>query len=81
MERIDIEPIILIASSILGWMQAKKYNELASTYTIAAYQTGLLLGQADEVAWRREVRQLVDDAESDFGQENHQWAAKQVGGH
>jgi hypothetical protein len=81
LEQIVIEPLILIASSILGWMQARKYNELASTYTIAAYQTGLLLGQADEVEGEGPFSELVDEAESAFAQENHQWAAKQAGGH
>ncbi len=81
LEQIVIEPLILIASSILGWMQARKYNELAATYTIAAYQAGLLLGQAEEVEGEEQFAELVDEAESEFAQENHQWAAKQAGGH
>ena len=40
LDRIAIEPLIIIASSILGWMQANKYNQLAATYTIAAYRPG-----------------------------------------
>ena len=81
LERIVIEPLILIASSILGWMQARKYNELAATYTIAAYQAGLLLGQVEEAEGEDAFAELVDEAESEFAQENHQWAAKQAGGH
>ncbi|HET7717134.1 MAG TPA: DUF4231 domain-containing protein [Bauldia sp.] len=81
LEQIVIEPLILIASSILGWMQARKYNELASAYTIAAYQTGLFLGQVGEAEGEDAFAALVDEAESAFAQENHQWAAKQAGGH
>ena len=81
LDRIAIEPLIIIASSILGWMQAKKFNELAATYTIAAYQTGLMLGQVEEADTEAEFIRLVDDAETAFAQENHQWAAKQMGGH
>jgi hypothetical protein len=80
-EGVAIEPIIIIASSILGWMQAKKYNELASTYAIAALQTGLILEQVAEADSEDEFAKLADDAETAFAQENHQWVAKQVGGH
>jgi hypothetical protein len=81
LEGIVIEPLILIASSILGWMQARKFNELASTYAITAYQTGLLLGQAEEAEGEEAFARLVDESETAFAHENHQWAAKQAAGH
>jgi len=81
LDRIAIEPLIIIASSILGWMQANKYNQLAASYTIAAYETGLMLGQLEETETEEAFARLVDDAETTFARENHQWAAKQQGGH
>ncbi|MCB1494284.1 MAG: DUF4231 domain-containing protein [Bauldia sp.] len=81
LDRIAIEPLIIIASSILGWMQANKYNQLAASYTIAAYETGLMLGQLEETDTEEAFARLVDDAETTFARENHQWAAKQQGGH
>ena len=79
LDRVAIEPLIIIASSILGWMQANKYNQLAATYTIAAYQTGLILSQIEEADTEDEFARLVDDSETAFARENNQWVAKQAG--
>ena len=37
-----IEPLIVVAASIVGWMQIKKFNELSAAYTVAAHEIGMI---------------------------------------
>ena len=32
------EPILVMAASLLGWIQAKRYSELAASYTLAVHE-------------------------------------------
>ncbi|MDG3580694.1 DUF4231 domain-containing protein [Rhizobium sp. YJ-22] len=72
-----IEPVIVIASSILGWMQIKKFNELASSYTLTAHEIGIIQGRILEVNTDEEFSQFVVEAEQAFSREHTQWVARQ----
>lgn len=72
-----IEPLIVIASSIIGWTQVKKFNELASSYTLTAHEIGILQGRIGEVTTEAEFSEFVNDAEQAFSREHTQWVARQ----
>ncbi|CAN7673881.1 DUF4231 domain-containing protein [Pararhizobium sp. LjRoot255] len=72
-----IEPVIVIASSILGWMQIKKFNELASSYTLTAHEIGIIQGRVLEMKAEDEFSKFVADAEQAFSREHTQWVARQ----
>jgi hypothetical protein len=72
-----IEPIIVLASSIIGWMQIKKFNELASAYTLTAFEIGIIQGKAQENMSEVEFANFVNEAERAFSREHTQWSARQ----
>ncbi|MBB2714640.1 DUF4231 domain-containing protein (plasmid) [Rhizobium sophoriradicis] len=72
-----IEPVIVVASSILGWMQVKKFNELASSYTLTAHEIGIIRGKIPEMKTEGDFSQFVVEAEQAFSREHTQWVARQ----
>lgn len=72
-----IEPLIVVAASIIGWMQIKKFNELAAAYTVCAHEIGLIRPMADVVANEAQFSEFVNDAEKAFSREHTLWIARQ----
>jgi len=72
-----IEPLIVIAASIVGWMQIKKFNELTAAYTVAAHEIGLIKARVDAVSNDDEFSEFVNDAEKAFSREHTLWIARQ----
>lgn len=74
----QIEPLIVVASSILGWVQIKKFNELAASYAVTAQEIGMInitLSNADSV---RSFSDFVNEAEGAFSREHTSWIARQA---
>lgn len=71
-----IEPLILVAAVVLGWMQVKKFNELASAYTLTAHEISLVRDRFASVANDAELAQLVSESELAFSREHTQWVAR-----
>lgn len=71
------EPLIVIASSIIGWMQIKKFNELTSAYTLTAHEIGIVQGRIEEADTESEFSEFVNEAELAFSREHTQWVARQ----
>ncbi|PYF05425.1 uncharacterized protein DUF4231 [Rhodopseudomonas faecalis] len=72
-----IEPLIVIAASVVGWMQIKKFNELAAAYTVTAHEIGLIKMQTDAISTDAEFSEFVNDAEKAFSREHTLWIARQ----
>lgn len=72
-----IEPLIVVAASIVGWMQIKKFNELTAAYTVTAHEIGLIRPSADGVTSDDEFSEFVNDAEKAFSREHTLWLARQ----
>jgi hypothetical protein len=72
-----IEPLIVLAASIIGWMQIKKFNELAAAYTVAAHEIGMIRPKADSVTNEGKFSEFVNDAEKAFSREHTLWIARQ----
>ncbi|RWD70883.1 DUF4231 domain-containing protein [Mesorhizobium sp.] len=70
------EPLLVLASSIIGWMQIKKFNELASAYSLTAHEIGIALTKLDDVDSEKEFSDFVNDAERAFSREHTQWVAR-----
>lgn len=73
-----IGPIIVIASSIIGWMQIKKFNELGAAYTVAAHEIGLIRPKLDNVSTESELSDFVTNAELAFSREHTLWVARRT---
>lgn len=72
-----IEPVIVIASSFVGWTQIKKFNELASSYTLTAHEIGIIQNRIEEIDEEKNFSDFVNDAEQAFSREHTQWVARQ----
>lgn len=72
-----IEPVIVLASSIVGWIQIKKFGELAAAYTVTAQEIGLLEPVLDEKVGDKDLADFVNEAELAFSREHTMWVARQ----
>src|SRR5689334_13957789 len=72
-----IEPVIVLASSIIGWMQIKKFNELGAAYTVAAHEIGLIVLRLVDVSSDADLSVCVNEAELAFSREHTMWIARQ----
>jgi ribosomal protein S17E len=72
-----IEPLIVIAASVVGWMQIKKFNELTAVYTVAAHEIGLIKPRSEAVKSDDDFSEFVNDAEKAFSREHTLWIARQ----
>lgn len=67
---------VAIAASLLSWMQAKRFSELAASYAWAAYEIGLIQEQSLLPRTDDEFSLFVGDAENAFSREHTQWIAR-----
>ncbi|AWB50217.1 DUF4231 domain-containing protein [Gemmobacter aquarius] len=74
---IPVDTFILAASTIVGWTQIKKFNELASSYTLTAHEIGLTFGPLRQVKNEEQLAKFVLEAEQAFSREHTQWVARQ----
>ena len=72
-----IEPLIVIASAIIGWTQVKKFNELASSYTLTAHEIGIIQSRIRDVQKEADFADFINEAEQAFSREHTQWVARQ----
>lgn len=67
---------IAAAASILTWIQAKRFSELAASYTLAAHEINIIKSQALDEMNEDEFSVFVGDAENAFSREHTQWVAR-----
>lgn len=75
-----VEPVIVLASAVLGWMQIKKFNELASAYALTAHEIGLAQVVIEAAKTERDFSKAVNEVELVFSREHTQWIARQTAG-
>lgn len=70
------DTLIAIAASLLSWMQAKRYSELASSYALTAHEISLIREQSLLSTTDNDFSLFVGDAENAFSREHTQWIAR-----
>ncbi|TAZ80023.1 DUF4231 domain-containing protein [Rhizobium ruizarguesonis] len=73
-----IDPLIVVATSIVGWIQIKKYNELAAAYSVTAQEIGLINITLDQSEDIKTFSDFVIEAETAFSREHTLWIARQA---
>lgn len=68
--------LIAISTALIGWIEAKKYNELAAAYLLTEHEISLLLSNIHNLNNHNEFSEFVEEAESLFSREHTQWVAK-----
>ena len=71
-------PLLILASSLLAWIQLKKFNQLASTYDLAEKDISLIETNVDHIQTERDLSKFVGDAELAFSREHILWVARRV---
>lgn len=67
------------AAGLIGWMQAKKYSNLAEAYAVTSYEISLIPPTLDSAQNEEEWAQAVHDAEAAFSREHTMWQARRQG--
>ncbi|MDN8003127.1 DUF4231 domain-containing protein [Burkholderia multivorans] len=67
---------VAAAASLLSWMQAKRFSELAASYALAAHEISLIKEQSLLPDTDRKFSLFVGDAENAFSREHTQWVAR-----
>lgn len=67
---------VAAAASLLSWMQAKRFSELASSYALAAHEISLIKEQSMLPETDSKFSLFVGDAENAFSREHTQWVAR-----
>jgi hypothetical protein len=72
------EPLLVSATALIGWMQIKKFNELAASYGLTAHEIGIIKSRSGDCISENTFAEFVDDAELAFSREHTQWVARQT---
>lgn len=73
---LPITVVATAASAVLTWLQAKKHNELSSSYSLTAHEIVLIKGEAISINNEKQLSDFVLDTESAFSREHTQWVAR-----
>jgi len=73
---LPIEVLATCAGAVLTWLQARKYNELNSSYALTAHEIMLIKGEALSINTEAELANFVFSSETAFSREHTQWAAR-----
>lgn len=73
---LPVEVVATAAGAVLTWLQAKKHNELNSSYALAAHEIMLIKGEALSVESESNLSEFVLNSENAFSREHTQWAAR-----
>jgi len=76
---VPVEVIATAAGAVLTWLQAKKHNELNSSYGLTTHEIVLIKGEVIAVKSEKEFSEFVVNSESAFSREHTQWAARKSG--
>ncbi len=65
---IPISILTTIASSLVGWIQVKRYSELSASYILTAHEIGVIKEQASYVSSESDFSSFIRDAETAFSE-------------
>jgi len=74
--KLPIETIAVAASGVLTWLQAKKHNELSSSYSLTAHEIMLIKSETTRINTEAELSEYVMNCENAFSREHTQWIAR-----
>lgn len=73
-----IELFATAASAVLTWLQAKKHNELGSSYSLTAHEIGLIKAESEFITNESELSDFIINSENAFSREHIQWVARKI---
>jgi hypothetical protein len=73
------EVFIILASTLLGWIQMKKFGELAASYSLAAHKAGFMDGPLNAAETEEAFVAVVKEDEVYFAREQSDWVSQAYG--
>lgn len=73
------DPLIVVVTSALGWLQMKRHGELMASYNLTAHEIGIIRGNSELVKTEDELSDFINEAELAFSREHTQWVARRDG--
>jgi len=73
---LPVEVVATAAGAVLTWLQAKKHNELNSSYALTAHEIVLIKGEALSVKTEDDLSEFVISSETAFSREHTQWSSR-----
>lgn len=70
------DPLIVVVTSAIGWLQMKRHGELTASYNLTAHEIGIIRGNSDAVKTEEQFSEFVNEAELAFSREHTQWVAR-----
>lgn len=70
------DPLIVVVTSALGWLQMKRHGELMASYNLTAHEIGIIRGNSESVKSEEELSDFINEAELAFSREHTQWVAR-----
>lgn len=71
-----VDVLAVAAGCMIGWVQVKRFSELAIAYGLTAHEIGIIKSRFKGVTDSAELSRFVSDAENAFSREHTQWAAR-----
>lgn len=72
-----IQPLIVAGMGVVGWMQIKKFSELAAAYSLAAQEISMARHEVEMADSEQAISEAVNSIERAFSREHVQWVARQ----
>lgn len=72
-------PFAACAAGLVGWMQAKKYSNLAQAYAVTSHEVSMVSATLDPTQSEELWATAVHDAEAAFSREHTMWQARRQG--
>jgi predicted membrane protein len=74
--KLTIVVLAVAASSVLTWLQAKKHNELSSSYSLTAHEIILIKSEVNRIEIEEDFSEYIINCENAFSREHTQWFAR-----
>lgn len=74
--KLPIEVVAVAASSVLTWLQAKKHNELSSSYSLTTHEIILIKSEITIIKSEEDLSEYIMNCENAFSREHTQWYAR-----
>ncbi len=71
-----VDIVIATSSGAIAWLQTKRFQELAASYSFATHDINLLKAKAQLNATEKWFSDFVGDSENAFSREHTQWRAR-----
>ena len=68
--------LLTCAGAAMAWLQTKRFQELASSFSLTAHEISILKERLNTISREDEFSEFVGDAENAFSREHTQWRAR-----